>query len=116
LGRYPYIDQAGDQSQKGGYQESCQTEIVRYKRNAEVFFFKNHCKEKNQAVARLTEPFRLEMKKAHLRLRRFEFRVSSFEFSWKFLVSRFKFLVLQNQELGTRNQKLTIRASHLRPF
>ena len=65
MGRYPYIDQAGDQSQKGGYQESCQTEIVRYKRNAEVFFFKNHCKEKNQAVARLTEPFRLEMKKAH---------------------------------------------------
>ena len=64
MGRYPYIDQAGDQSQKGGYQESCQTEIVRYKRNAEVFFFKNHCKEKNQAVARLTEPFRLEMKKA----------------------------------------------------
>jgi hypothetical protein len=66
VGRYPYIDQAGDQSRKGEYQKSYQTEIVRYKRNTEVFSSAIIAKNKTLAVTRLTEPFRLEMKKPHM--------------------------------------------------
>jgi hypothetical protein len=62
VGRYPYVDQPGDQSRKGEYKKSCQTETVRYKRNTEGFFLEIIAKQ-NQAVTRLTEPFRLEMKK-----------------------------------------------------
>ena len=66
VGRYPYIDQPGDQSRKGEYQKPHQTEIVPYERNTEVLSSAIVAKNKTLAVTRLTEPFRLEMKKTHM--------------------------------------------------